>query len=58
MEKNKSKINLSTLLLILSIIVIIIMGYCIYKLYNNKVDNTSYTNTISDAISTELYIVK
>ena len=36
MEKKEIKISLSTFFLILAIIVIIIMGYAIFKLYNEK----------------------
>ncbi|MGN1330838.1 MAG: hypothetical protein ACI4VN_05875, partial [Clostridia bacterium] len=35
-EKNSIKINLSTIFLIMSLIIIIIMGFFIYKLYKDK----------------------
>ena len=35
-EKNQITISLSTLLLIIAIIIILIMGYFIYQLSNNK----------------------
>lgn len=35
-EKNSIKINLSTIFLIISLIIIIIMGFFIYKLYKDK----------------------
>lgn len=35
-DKKTTRISLSTFFLILSLIVIIIMSYCIYKLYNDK----------------------
>ena len=35
-EKNVTKISLSTFFLILSLIIIAVMGYLIFKLYNDK----------------------
>ena len=35
-EKNATKISLSTFFLILSLIIIAVMGYFIFKLYNDK----------------------
>lgn len=39
-EKTPIKISLSTFFLILAIVVIIVMGYFMYKLYNDKVEET------------------
>lgn len=44
-ENNNIKIHLSTVFLILSLIIIIIMGFFIYKLYNaNQIANTKLIN--------------
>ena len=64
-EKNVFKINLSTILLLISLIVIVIMGCYIYKLYNEKQKSESQvallTNQImylEDSIVQENIIIK
>lgn len=51
MEENKSlKISLSTLLLLLSIIVIVVMGYFIYTLYIDKQSADSKISELNDEV--------
>ena len=50
MEKKKS-INLSTIFLILALIVIVVMGYFIYKLYNNNLTANKEVENLREEIS-------
>ena len=49
-EKKEIKISLSTFFLVLAIIVIIIMGYLIYKLYNEKAVETDKIYNLKNEI--------
>ena len=49
MEKKKS-IKLSTIFLILDLIVIAVMGYCIYKLYNDNITANKEVEELNDKI--------
>ena len=50
MEKKKS-INLSTIFLILTLILIVVMGYFIYKLYNNNLIANKEVENLREEIS-------
>ncbi len=50
MEKKKS-INLSTIFLILALIVIAVMGYFIYKLYNGNITSNKEVEKLNEKIS-------
>lgn len=52
MEKNQGKINLSTVFLILSIVIIIIMGLFMYNLYKGKLSSDNSIKELNDKIST------
>ena len=47
----KKKINLSTILLIISLIIIIIMGFFIYKLYNDKQSADNQLKILNDKVA-------
>ncbi len=47
----KKKINLSTILLIISLIIIIIMGFFIYNLYNNKQSADNQLKILNDKVA-------
>lgn len=51
-EKKPIKISLSTFFLILAILVIIVMGFFIYKLYNEKTIATQKINDLNNEINT------
>lgn len=51
MEKNQRKINLSTVFLILSIVIIIIMGLFMYNLYKGKLSSDNSIKELNDKIS-------
>ena len=48
MEKNQGKINLSTVFLILSIVIIIIMGLFMYNLYKGKLSSDNSIKELND----------
>lgn len=50
-EKKSLKISLSTLLFFLAIIVIVVMGYFIYKFYNEKTTATEEITNLNNQIS-------
>ena len=50
-EKNETKTNISTILLALAIIVIIAMGYFVYKLYNEKTIEIDKVSKLNSKIS-------
>ncbi len=50
-EKQVTKISLSTFILIIAIIVIVVMGYCIYKLYNDKEIANNQIENLNNEIS-------
>ena len=50
-EKNVAKINVSTILLVVAIIVIITMGYFVYKLYNEKIIETDKVSKLNSKIN-------
>lgn len=50
-EKNEAKTNISTILLVVAIIVIIAMGYFVYKLYNEKTIETDKVSKLNSKIS-------
>ncbi len=50
-EKNVAKINVSTILLVVAIIVIITMGYFVYKLYNEKTIETDKVSKLNSKIN-------
>ena len=50
-EKNNAKTNISTIFLVVAIIVIIAMGYFIYKLYNEKTKETENASKLNSRIS-------
>ena len=50
-EKNEAKTNVSTILLVVAIIVIIAMGYFVYKLYNEKTIETDKVSKLNSIIS-------
>ena len=50
-EKKPIKISLSTFFLILAVIVILVMGYFMYKLYNEKVAATQKIDNLNNEIS-------
>ena len=50
-EKNEAKTNVSTILLVVAIIVIIAMGYLVYKLYNEKTIETDKVSKLNSKIS-------
>ena len=50
-EKNEAKTNVSTILLVVAIIVIITMGYFVYKLYNEKTIVTDKVSKLNSRIS-------
>lgn len=50
-EKKSLKISLSTLLLLFAIIVIVVMGYFIYKFYNEKITATEEITNLNNQIS-------
>ena len=50
-EKNEAKTNVSTILLVVAIIVIITMGYFVYKLYNEKTIVTDKVSKLNSKIS-------
>ena len=50
-EKNEAKTNVSTILLVVAIIVIIAMGYFVYKLYNEKTTESDKVSKLNSKIS-------
>ena len=50
-EENEAKTNVSTILLVVAIIVIITMGYFVYKLYNEKTIVTDKVSKLNSRIS-------
>ena len=51
-EKKPIKVSLSTFFLILAIVVIIVMGFFMYKLYNEKVAATQKVDNLNNEIDT------
>ena len=50
-EKQDKKQNLSTILLIIAILIIIIMGFFIYRIYNDKANLTTQINDVNKQLS-------
>lgn len=50
-EKGSKKISVSTILLIIAIIIIGVMGYFIYKLYNEKDAETARANELQEQVN-------
>ena len=50
-EENEAKTNVSTILLVVAIIVIIAMGYFVYKLYNEKTTESDKVSKLNSKIS-------
>ena len=50
-EKKVTKISLSTFFLILAIIAIIVMGIFMYKLYNEKTEETKKSNELQTQVN-------
>ena len=50
-EENEAKTNVSTILLVVAIIVIITMGYFVYKLYNEKTTESDKVSKLNSKIS-------
>lgn len=49
-EKKVTKISLSTFFLIISAIIIVVMGYFIFRLYTQKTDSEKYANELNTKI--------
>ncbi len=47
----KGKINISTIFLILAIIIIVVMGFFFYKLYNEKISETNKSSELEEKIN-------
>ena len=50
-EKNVTRISLSTFLLILAIIIMVVMGFFIYKMYNDNQTSQKHINELNSKIN-------